>query len=427
MIGQAMGQEKVNDVLKSELAKLIASMDEVAIETSSEISEVETDPVEEMTEDVDTTEVERETSVAAETMEKIVEEVATQEDVDGKEEIENPEILDTAAEISGDESEDVETPEVKEKDTKGEELEKSGEAEQKGVEASKIEDVVEEEIPAASEENTEPEGEEKVPQDENEKEGGDKKPQIAGVKLIDKHIAEIAVDKIRKCKLRVRAVLKKTENRREYQVYEVDSEGNDLATIGSVNTFTASQVRKENARLRETIENFQGDYTEQLSDIIVKIKMIEMKRVLMHTQVNDSDNCISVEEYVEKLGRWFLENINDVRVGVYKIKGTHHIMLVRRGEKTISQIFKSVNKEISEKLDSNYIKGELYRKKLLNCDKNTKCVDTQFTISKDAQERLGSIRDKVMSFVLPDEIAKEIVKRYEEERFTVAIESTEGE
>lgn len=334
---------------------------------------------------------------------------------------EETESTDTEADTTGVESDNVETSEEESvSENPVEELEtiatdgdmpEAEEVEPKGVEVSKIEDVVEEEVPAASEAKKEPEGEVEEVQEEREKKGDDKPRLLNKPEKIDNSSAIVAEDKDGN-QLIVKAISSYSKNQRYYLIYEKDADGKELGALNYGAKIEAAKFEKKSNAITDYIKNMDGNYNGQLGNIQLNLQKIEKYRMLKHSPILDVDSSTSFEEFYEKLKLFILHNVFDSRISVFTVKNATHVAIIRTTDKTIMQVFKDVCREIDESVNPNVIKAELYNRGLLYHDNNQRCRDCQLTISTAVREMIGSRGDKVISIKFDDDFVEKIKLAY---------------
>lgn len=246
----------------------------------------------------------------------------------------------------------------------------------------------------------------------DDKEEGKSASEIEGVEFIDSNTVSIATDSLFGNKLYMRALLSKETNRRKYLIFEVNSKGEELGTTSCDALFKASEVLAASSKIKHLIQDLDGQYEGQITDILIRMAQIERERRLVPTTTLDIDSCKTFEEFYIKLQKWFQEHLEDVRVGIVEIKGKNHVALVKRAKTGLNEIFKSVCNEIAPNMKSTFIKGELYRRGLLNHDNNEVCSDTQLTISSFVRDELGVNNDKIMSFVFDENVIENMKTIY---------------
>lgn len=162
-----------------------------------------------------------------------------------------------------------------------------------------------------------------------------------------------------------------------------------------------SQIEEQKIAIDNIVKSFTGIYVESLSSIKVNISIIHNYRLLRGIRSIDTER-LPMNEIVNRLKDWFMEHINDSRVGVTEILGEKRIILLcptgyRKGIK-VGGIFKEIFNEIAPKNNFGAFKAELYRRNLLICDKNDDCIDIQKSISRAKCFELGTDSVRIICF-----------------------------
>lgn len=214
-------------------------------------------------------------------------------------------------------------------------------------------------------------------------------------------------------KLTVRLSSSILSNKRKYLLGVCDEDGFYKGAEDKKAYFTPKQIEDQAPSIDAHLKNLVEDFTGCIADIKAGIAIIEKHRLLSPKPIDDFGS-FSIEELYHRLGIWFIKNVDDSRVAVFDIRGSKHICLCQRGDKTPSKIFKEVFAEVAENnLNRPEIfKRELYDKGLFIHDVGEGGRDYQLTVSRSIQSQLGLANDKVISIKFPEETMNKIIENH---------------
>lgn len=232
-----------------------------------------------------------------------------------------------------------------------------------------------------------------------------------GCKTVDESSIVVATDKYKEFEIIVSSIISEVENQRTYAITECNREGIVFGKENIKAEFTAYEVEQGATKIERLIRGFQGNYSGQISDILMRIQKVEIDRVLIAKPIKNV-GAMLFEDIMLKLGKFIKNNLTDNRIGCCVIDGICHVGIVKRGEKTTDAIFREIIHEIAPYNNYAAFKRELCDRELIYHDMNERSRDMQKSISKDLQKKIGATGEKIISFKLSQEELGQIAEAY---------------
>ncbi len=174
---------------------------------------------------------------------------------------------------------------------------------------------------------------------------------------------------------------------------------------------TGKLIENQRIEIDNIIKSFTGVYDNAVSSIKVYISLIHKYRLLKGIQSIHNER-LPMELIISNLKEWLLLHASDNRLGITRICGEERIVLVcpsgyKKGVH-VGGIFKEIFYEIAPDNNFGAFKAELFRRKMLICDKNDQCIDIQKTISRSKCVELGTNHVKIICFDFGEEFVEQM-------------------
>lgn len=174
---------------------------------------------------------------------------------------------------------------------------------------------------------------------------------------------------------------------------------------------TGKLIENQRIEIDNLIKSFTGVYENAVASIKIYISLIHKYRLLKGIQSINNER-FPMEMIIAELKEWLLLHASDSRIGITKLCGAERVVIMcptgyKKGVQ-VGGIFKEIFYEIAP--DNNYgaFKAELFRRKMLICDKNEQCIDIQKTISRSKCVELGTNHVKIICFDFGEEFVEQL-------------------
>ena len=214
-------------------------------------------------------------------------------------------------------------------------------------------------------------------------------------------------------KLVLRLFSSKLTNQRKYWLGVCKKKGFYEGVENKKAYFFPDEIENQVSKIDSLLKNHVEDFRGCIADIKTGLSIIEKNRLLSPNPIDDFGSY-SIEEIYNRLGNWFVKNVDDSRVAVFNSMGKTHVCLCQRGDRTPAKIFKEVFTEITENGQNKLgvFKRELFDKDFFIHDVGEGGRDYQLTVSRSIQSQLGLANDKVISIKFPEEIMTRIIEKH---------------
>lgn len=218
----------------------------------------------------------------------------------------------------------------------------------------------------------------------------------------------LATDNYAEMKLVLRGCKDKDEGVRKYQLLERDASGKEYGTYSDKSFFTPDEIKSCCKRFQHRIEGFEGQYSENIDDIIKIVNIIERNRLLMPHYMKNA-GVQSTDEIEDNLRQFMLNNPEDERIVALKINGQIAVGVVGRGKYTSYKNVIRLLEEIAPYNKAKVFLDEYYNRHRELSDTLREKQKTLGVTNREAYEIRG---DKMYCFDFGEEENKRIYEKY---------------
>jgi len=167
-----------------------------------------------------------------------------------------------------------------------------------------------------------------------------------GINCIDSSTAILAEDQINGYKLTLTHVGNYSMGKRLYRLLEMEG-GKYIGELNEEHSIKVNDVEElQNGKVRRLISEMYGDYQDQINQILDRMTAIETHRLLT---INECEGGLPMEQALEELKKWLLDNPTDRRVVYVKINNRDEVGLTGN-MKEVEGVLKMFDSDLNFKL-----------------------------------------------------------------------------